>query len=189
QGKILQIPPMYSAVRYKGKRLYEIAREGKTIKREARQIEIYDLNIIHNQDNEKIIFSVKCSSGTYIRTLCDDIGEMLGTYGYMSYLIRVGVGSFQINNAVSREYLENANENSLKQILLPMDSALNNLDELIIPNKFYKALVNGALIPISSNDLNMNKIYKVYSYNKFIGIGKIIIKHDLTHLKMDKVLI
>ena len=116
KGEIWQIPPMYSSIRYNGKKLYEFAREGKVVNRRARNVKIYNLDIINIFNNKKIIFYVKCSKGTYIRTLCDDIGEYLGTYGYMSYLIRIGVGDFKIADSYSIDYIKNLTKEELNTV-------------------------------------------------------------------------
>src|SRR5699024_7826810 len=93
KGEVNQIPPMYSAVRFKGRKLYELAREGKVVERKSRKVTIYNLDILEIDENNKVLFGVECSAGTYIRTLCNDIGYKLGTYGYMSYLTRTSVSN------------------------------------------------------------------------------------------------
>lgn len=192
KGKIKQVPPMHSAVRYKGKKLYEIAREGKVVERKSRDIYIYDLNILNIIDNKKIIFYTKCSRGTYIRTLCDDIGEALGTYGYMSYLVRVGVGDFKISNSYSLDYIESLDKEKLKSIIYPMDEGLHHLDSIIIDKKLYKRLINGATIYIenqSSENYKEGIPLKVYCNDNFIGIGQVFQENEIPYLKMSKVLI
>ena len=96
-GKILQTPPMYSAIKVNGKKLYEYARKGQTIEIKPRQIEIYSINLKEiDVENNEIIFEVSCSKGTYIRSLCEDIAEKLNTVGYMKELNRTKVGEFAI---------------------------------------------------------------------------------------------
>ena len=97
-GEISQVPPMYSAVRVNGKRLYELAREGKTVERAARTIRIYEIEIT-DIDLPRVTMRVRCSKGTYIRTLCNDIGERLGVGGVMEHLVRTRVGMFRLENA------------------------------------------------------------------------------------------
>ena len=104
-GKQEQIPPIYSAIKVNGKKLYEYARQGEKVDIEPRKIEIYDIELI-NIENEEITYKVHCSKGTYIRTLCEQIAEKLGTVGYMKELKRTQVGEFEIENSVTIERLE-----------------------------------------------------------------------------------
>jgi len=190
KGNLSQLPPMYSALKHKGKKLYELAREGKTVERQARNIKIYDQKIIEINDCKSIIFYVKCSRGTYIRTLCDDIGMDLGTYGYMSYLIRTGVGDFKINDSYSLEYIKKIGKENLEKILIPTDKAIGHLDELILEDRFYNKLVNGNLIKVDHhNEEKLNKSLRIYCNSKFIGVGKLMIKDSNHYVKMDKVLL
>ena len=115
KGISLQIPPMYSALKYKGKKLYELAREGKVVERIPREINIYELRIIDIQGMNKIRFYVRCSRGTYIRTLCNDIGRDLGSYGHMSDLERVGVGKFRIEDSLNMDYLDRLDIEDIKK--------------------------------------------------------------------------
>ena len=108
-----QIPPMYSAVKVNGKKLYEYAREGKEIVREARKIEIYDIQVIEfNYEDNEIRFKVQCSKGTYIRTLCESIAEKIGTIGYMKDLIRTKLDNFSIDQSILISELEKSNDKS-----------------------------------------------------------------------------
>lgn len=190
KGDLLQTPPMYSALKHKGKKLYELAREGITIEREPRKINIKDIKILNNYNNKEIIFYTKCTRGTYIRTICEDIGTDLGTYGYMSYLIRVGVGSFNIKDSYSMDYLSSLEREELLNLITPMDKALDHMDEIVIADDLYKKLVNGVVLPVESSYVDkFDSILKVYCQNKFIGTGRIKGKENNLYLKMDKVLI
>ena len=189
-GEISQVPPMYSALKHKGRKLYELAREGKTVERKPRDIVIYNQEILNIENNRKILFYTKCSKGTYIRTLCDDIGEDLGTYGYMSYLIRVGVGNFKIENAYSMDYISSLNPEEISKIITPMDEALPNFDSLILPDNLFSKVINGVKITMDFDEkYELDKLYKIYSKDKFIGIGRIILIDSIKHLKMNKVLL
>ena len=191
-GEIEQIPPMYSALKHNGKKLYELAREGKVVEREARKAFIQSLDILNIEDNKKILFKVKCSKGTYIRTLCDDIGKSLGTYGYMSYLIRTEVGNFHISDSYSLDYINNLNEQELNSIIKPIDESLNFMDSMYLDSKYYCNIINGVKVPIDANfhgEYSMDNIYKIYCNNTFIGLGKIIKDNEKFFVKMDKVLI
>ena len=194
RGEIMQIPPMYSALKVKGRKLYELAREGKTIDRAPRQVTIYNIDILDIIDNRKIVYLIECSRGTYIRTLCDDIGKKLGTYGYMSYLIRTRVGNFKIEDSVSLEKIEHKKlDNKLEDILISIDTALDYYPKVIISEKLYKQISNGVIIPLNeenneSYDVEFD-IYRVYCKNDFIGLGKIVNEENNKLLKMDKVLL
>lgn len=190
KGEIEQIPPMYSALKVKGKKLYEMAREGKTIDRASRVVNIKNIEILDIYNDKEIIFKTKCSRGTYIRTLCDDIGNDLGTYGYMSFLIRTQVGSFNIENAYSIETLSKMTRDELQGIITPVDSSISHIERIIVPDSLYNKLVNGALLPVGDDySHSVNNIYRIYCKDKFIGIGKILFKDRFLYLKMDKVLI
>lgn len=189
KGIIYQTPPMYSALKQNGKKLYELAREGIIVERPSRKIDIKDIKILNNLNNRQIIFYTKCSRGTYIRTLCNDIGSNLGTYGYMSHLIRVGVGTFKIENSMSMEYLESMDKEELKNLITPIDHAIKHLKEITVESDYYKKLINGALIHIDGYNMDKEDILRVYCNEEFIGIGKIINKEGNIYLKMDKVLI
>lgn len=189
-GDIKQMPPMYSALKHKGKKLYELAREGKIIERPKREVKIYSLDILNIINNRQITFKVNCSRGTYIRSLCDDIGFDLGTFGYMSYLIRTQAGSFNIEDSYSLDYIEKLDKNEIKNIMIPMEAALDHFDIYNIEDKYYHQLINGVKIKVDNiNDYSEDKLYKVYCKNLFIGIGKIV-KIDLDlYMKMNKVLL
>lgn len=192
KGEIYQIPPMYSALKYSGKRLYELAREGIEVEREKRKVYIYDLEILKIIDNRKILFSVECSRGTYIRTLCNDIGEYLGTYGYMSFLIRTSVYPFKLDNAVSLETIKNKfDSGKIQDILLPVDYALSNLKSIFVDRKYFKQLSNGMFIELNRLNFKGNLVIgenlRIYCGDIFIGIGKFVDKDGKIFLKMNKV--
>lgn len=191
EGEIEQTPPMYSALKHNGKRLYELAREGKVVERKPRKAIIYELNIMKIIDN-KIIFYVKCSRGTYIRTLCDDIGRLLGTYGYMSYLIRVGVGNFKIEESISLDYLKDLDSRDLEEVVYSIDKGLEHFQKINLDNIYFSRLVNGAKVTLDCSDVDnysINTPVRVYTDNKFIGIGSITETGSNINIKMDKVLI
>ncbi len=107
-GEIEQIPPMHSAVHHEGRRLYELAREGKVVPREARKVSVYRLQLLRFSpgDHAEAEIEVECSTGTYIRTLCADIGDALGVGGYMKSLVRMAIGAFRAEDAVTLQQLE-----------------------------------------------------------------------------------
>lgn len=190
RGNILQYPPMYSAVKHKGKKLYELAREGVVIERKPREVTIYDLDVLNIEDNRKIIINTRCSKGTYIRTLCDDIGSDLGTYAYMSYLIRTGVGGFTINESYSIEYIKTLDIDGIKSIIVPMDKALEHFNKFVVADEFYSKIINGMMIEVESINIDKKQdLLRVYCKDEFIGIGYLIEKEQKNYLKMQKVLI
>lgn len=187
KGDILQVPPMYSAIKHKGKKLYELAREGKVVERKPRKIYIYSLDVI-NIDKNRVMFDVECSRGTYVRTLCNDIGEDLGVFGHMSFLIRTNVGKFDLDNSYTLDEIENYSKiGKIKKIMIPIDYALDHFLKVNLSDSYYSLLRNGGSIP-TDNIGSTGDYLRVYSKEEFIGIGKIISRNDQKMIKMDKVL-
>lgn len=149
-----QIPPMYSAIKVNGKKLYELAREGKEIKRNSRKIEIYEINLINFNGVDEIEFKVKCSKGTYIRTLCEDIAEELTTVGYMKSLRRTKVGEYTIKD-IGREFT--------------LEEILKNSQEYILKKGEKEKLLNGVKIYTNLE----NGLIRIYEDKIFIGIGEV----------------
>ena len=116
-GELVQVPPMVSAIRHKGKRLYELARQGKVVERKPRNIRVYELEILGFNFPE-VSFRVKCSKGTYIRTLCEEIGEKLGCGAHLSMLRRIMSGELSLNKAVAIETLRSISRTELKGFLI-----------------------------------------------------------------------
>lgn len=184
-GESYQIPPMYSAIKVNGKKLYELAREDKEIERTPRKINIAKIELLKIENvnvNEnvnlslqsiEITYKVQCSKGTYIRTLSEDIAEKLGTVGYMSYLRRTRVGDFKIEDAGK---------------LIDMENIINNIPKYEIKEKNISQLINGVKVrKQQENNINVEKnnknienkkqnakkseLCKLYCNNKFIGYG------------------
>lgn len=150
-GESMQVPPMYSALKVNGKKLYELAREGKEIERKARLIEIYDIKIRRFLPPDAVELDVDCSKGTYIRTLCADIGKALGCGGHMAELLRTAAGAFTIENAVRLSQLKEwAEQEQAENHLLSMEQALREFPKIRIAERFTKLLVNGARLPAHS---------------------------------------
>ncbi|MBA7617076.1 tRNA pseudouridine synthase B [subsurface metagenome] len=147
EGTISQIPPMFSAAHYKGERLYRLARKSIEVKRNPKKVRIYQLNLINfNQKVNPIVkFKVICSKGTYIRTLCNDIGDELGCGAYLSNLVRKRVGNFSIKDSLNLEELKK--EKALgKRYLISIDSALEELNKITVKNEAIKTVLNGGVI-------------------------------------------
>ncbi len=142
-GEYDQTPPMYSALKVGGKKLYELAREGKTVERKSRRVMIYDIRI-KEICLPRIRMEVECSKGTYIRTLCHDIGESLGVGGCMESLLRTRVGRFSLEDSLRlSEVEERAQSGQLSEILLPLDGVFSDLDQIILKEKYASLGYNG----------------------------------------------
>ena len=142
-GEQKQVPPMYSAKKNKGIPLYKLARNGINIERKPVLVHFYSIDFV-NMEGSRVEFEVHCSAGTYIRTLCHDIGQSLGCGAHMSGLMRKQVGVFSKDSSISPEELEIANINgSLEEVLFPVEKALNFLPEIRITNEFLERLANG----------------------------------------------
>lgn len=145
-GKISQIPPMYSAIKVDGKKLYELAREGVEIEREARDIEIFGISCTPTDRADEYILEVECSSGTYIRTLCADIGKILGCGGVMSALRRTRAGDFDIENSHTLEALENMSSEERYAALIPTESLFFERPSVALPEFYERLCKNGCEI-------------------------------------------
>lgn len=179
-GKQEQFPPIYSAIKVNGKKLYEYARMGKTVEVKPRQIEIYKVELNNIELEEKTIcFTVSCSKGTYIRSLCEQIAVKLGTIGYMCDLKRLQVGDFNISDSITLEELQN-NQDDIKEYIIPIERLFQNNGSIELTDKKLQLFLNGVQLTMDKQD----GIYKIYNNNKFIGIG--IIKNSL--LKRDIIL-
>ena len=176
-GKQEQIPPMYSAIKINGKKLYEYARKNIQVELTPREIEIYDVQLKTIRIKEKEIdFSVKCSKGTYIRSLCEDIAQKLGTIGYMKELKRTMVGQFNIKDSItiSELSLHREDEKYIKDHIISIETFFikyKNANKIILNDKKLKLLLNGVKLNICLK----NGDYRIYNEkNEFIGIGSII---------------
>lgn len=182
-GKIEQIPPMFSAIRHNGRRLYELARQGIEVERKKREIEIFRIDPVYSIGNRHM-FDVDCSSGTYVRTLCSDIAEHLGCHGHMSFLLRTRVGNFQLEDALTLEEIESLSQsNQLEERLLPLDYPLGHYKEIVLEDRHYGPITNGVKIKVEGG--LEDGIYRVYCADKFIGLG--VIESGI--VKMRKVLL
>jgi len=173
-GRVDQIPPMYSAVKHKGQRLYKLARKGKVIDRSPRQIEIYSLEMINFSDNT-LEFDVHCSKGTYIRTLAEDIGKALGCGAFLAKLERTGVHPFWENVCYSLDQLRDIAEqglDSLDRCLLPVNSALADLPEFILDSLTVSHLKQGQAVQTNSA-FRPGLLNLVAENGQFIGIGEV----------------
>ena len=168
-GEIMQIPPMYSAIKVNGKRLYEIARKGGEVERAARSVNIYGIDLV-GRNGEDYLLDVRCSKGTYIRTLCNDIGEALGCGGCMSGLRRTGAGGFTVDKAVTiGEVQRMADEGRAEELLIPTDSLFSSLPALTANVAQEKKIRCGSAIKTAAADGK----YRVYSVQgEFLMLGE-----------------
>jgi tRNA pseudouridine55 synthase len=188
KGEISQTPPMYSAKKINGQKLYEIARQGKTIQRESVAIQIKDIKILEIA-NHKVKFFVQCSKGTYIRSLIDDIGKLLNYGAIMTDLIRIqsGIFNMQKQKAYTISELSKLDDtNEIEKLLYPVDTAFLNYNKLIIPNDIEKLIKNGIAIDLAragiANEYENNELLRIYNENNiFIAIMQI---YDGNKLKL-----
>lgn len=195
QGECLQVPPMYSAIRVDGRRLYELAREGKVVERKKRKIHIYNIEIIEWIDNEQITIKVDCSKGTYIRTLCEDIGQKLGYGAYMNGLVRTKSSDFNISDSIKISEIDNfIEQGQINELMIGLDKILEIYPKIYTNDSKDKTVVNGSKITIkdiSDNNVNLidNTIFRVYTSNAlFIGLY-VVVDNQIGILKPYKMLI
>lgn len=195
-GKIFQTPPAYSAVKVSGVRAYELARRGEAVKLKPREVIIKDINLI-NADMPYITFDVLCSKGTYIRTLCQDIGERLGTAGHMFSLVRTHSGRFRMDDSVNIDALE---KGDLSRVI-SIDKALEFMPRITIIPEAVEKIKNGmpaaaAWIKDAPAGFSSNEKVRIYSDDMLLAIGTA--RYDSSHtgsltakekvIKIDRVL-
>lgn len=183
-GKQRQRPPIYSAIKIKGKKLYEYARKNEDVEIPEREIEIYDTQFIAFNEIEKTIsFRVHCSKGTYIRSLCETIAEKLGTIGYMKELNRIRVGKFTIEQAVTLAQIEEAKEKQDEDFwqknVITIEQFFKDKSGIILDERQLTLFFNG----VQQTRKEKDEIYRIYNEkNQFIGIGVInkrLLKRDI----------
>ena len=180
KGEILQTPPMYSALKKDGERLYDLARKGIEIEREQRKITIKKLEI-YDFDGVEFSMDVTCSAGTYIRSLCDDIGKILGCGAVMTNLRRTSANDFSIKNAVTLEELERlVSENKAETVITSVETALMSYPEITVSTPQARRFYNGGALDYKRlhGDYPVG-IYRVYSPEKvLLGLGEILEKES-----------
>lgn len=185
KGDYCQVPPMYSALKQNGVRLYELARKGIEVERPGRNITIYNIENI-KINNPIISMRVTCSKGTYIRSLCYDIGEKLGVFATMTSLNRTKTSVFDEKDSINIKDLTSEN---FKEYLLSIEDALERYDTIIVEKKYSKLLINGVRIGdrrLTKDKIIEGKLYRVYDEDKvFLGLGK----KDKDGFKIEKLLL
>ena len=168
-GEIQQIPPMYSALKHQGRALYDYARRGIHIDRPPRDVVIHQIQIQSFRQPETVL-DIKCSKGTYIRTLAEDIARHAGTVAHLTALRRTATAGFDIQNAYDWHTLENLNQEALDALLLPCDAGLRHLPEIILDNAQIQALQQGKKVAFHINQSIISS-FRVYNHEKrFIGL-------------------
>ena len=169
-GEYSQVPPMYSALKQNGVRLYTLARQGIEVKREGRNITIYNIENI-KIDNPFVSMKVTCSKGTYVRSLCYDIGEKLGVYATMTELNRAETSVFKQEDSIN---IKNLTSENYSEHLISIEEALNHYERININHKYAKLLVNGVRVGdtrYTNDKVENEKLYRVYDGEKFLGLG------------------
>lgn len=182
-GKQEQIPPIYSAIKINGKKLYEYARKGQEIELKPRKIEIYNIKLINYSVEEKQIkFEVFCGKGTYIRSLCEDIAIKFGTVGYMKSLKRIQVGDFKIEDSITIDELNNIiqkNELDKTKTIITLEKLFEKIPSIRLDNRKLELFLNGVMLTQKQNE----GVYKIYNQkDEFIGTGTIkdnLLKRDI----------
>lgn len=171
-GEIEQIPPMFSAIKKDGKKLYELARQGITIEREPRKITIHTIDVIEiDLPNNRVVIDVGCSKGTYIRTLCEDIGNKLGCGAYMNSLRRTLSGGFGIDECHTLDELcEIKEKGTLDDVIIPIESVFSDYESVILDERLSSMHKNG--IKIRRKGLIEGQLYRVYDFeNNLLSVS------------------
>ena len=181
-GEQDQIPPIYSAIKVKGKKLYEYARKGQKVELKPRKIEIYNIDLIDIDFKEKEIdFEVFCGKGTYIRSLCEDISKKLNTVGYMKELKRIQVGEFELKDSTTIEEIQKDMEDKkdINDKIISIEKLFKDRERIILDNNKLAYFLNGVKLTQKLPD----GIYRIYDEKyKFIGIGVLtnnLLKRDI----------
>lgn len=162
-GKQLQMPPKYSAKKINGKNAYDLARQNVDFELVPKEIEVFEIKLIAKLSANKFLIDIKCSAGTYIRSLARDIAQKLGTYGYMGALIRLRSGNFDIRDSVTLDKLT-------EQSIIPLKNVLKDRKKIFISDKFYDKINNGCSVKVDDED-EQNVI--VFCKNILFGLGNI----------------
>ncbi len=190
EGKIMQTPPMYSAVKINGKKLYELARLGRVVDRVPRAVTIFSLKCVEQVSDAKYLIDIRCSKGTYIRTLCSDIGGKLGCGAHMSFLVRLCAGPFDIDTSITLEELKDlADKGRINEKLIKTEKVFEDFNKITLDVKDHKKFLNGVLTDAPTG-FKEGEIVRVYTgNNEFFAIGEIIMQSEKSKLKSKKLFI
>lgn len=172
KGEIMQLPPMYSAVKVNGKRLYDLAREGKTVERTPRLITVYNITLEEfREDTQCGILDISCSKGTYIRTIINDLGEKLGTYAAMSGLVRTSSSGFTLSQCISLDELQAlADSGNVESVILPIDKCFECYKRIDLSSKQAAMYKNGVKLSLSRMGIDACGTHRVYA-QEFLGLA------------------
>lgn len=187
-GEVLQIPPMYSAVRYKGRKLYELARQGIVVERKPRKVNIYFMDLLDFSGDTAIV-RVACSKGTYIRTLCEDIGNELGCGACLSCLVRTRSGSFTIENSTTLEEIQQKVINGTsEQVLIPIDKCLQYMPIVKLIREDRNFFIKGKMLFGDFEYLKdqVDNFVRVYNFENFLGIAVVKKNKDAIAIQVVK---
>ena len=189
-GNIKQIPPMYSALKVNGQKLYDLARKGISVEREARDISVFSLDCQPTSIPTEYILTVSCSGGTYIRTLCADIGAKLGCGGVMATLERLEACGISIDECHTLEEIENMSEDERRALLLPTERLFDDLEAVRLPTFFEKLFRDGC--PIYQKKIKTNfpigaRVKICSESGKFFALGEVAEREDGTAIKSVKI--
>lgn len=179
-GEIEQVPPMYSALKYQGKKLYELAREGKTVDRPARRITIFELNLLDFAPDQ-ITLDVACSKGTYIRSLAEDIGHYLGSCGTVTALRRTASGQFELSQAYTLPELQAMDSAKLLSKLMAVDVPLTGIPFVHVSSEQAGSIKQGQQVSLKSPLLGT---VRIYCQQAFLGLGEMLINGKLAPKKL-----
>ena len=184
-GEIAQIPPMYSALKRDGQKLCDLARQGIDVKVEPRPTQVYAIQVLHENADGSFMLQIRCGRGTYIRTLCHDIGEALGTKAHMGMLLRAQTGMFTLDDAHTIEEIDAADE--LSPLLTAMDQPLGHLPRLDVQPKAERFVRNGNRLTRREliGDVQPGQPTRLYLNGQFCGIGRF----DGETLKFDAIIV
>ncbi|MDR2183314.1 MAG: tRNA pseudouridine(55) synthase TruB [Clostridiales bacterium] len=185
-GEITQMPPMYSAVKIGGKKLYEYARQGATVERKPRRVTIRDIEVLEANLPGSFKIRVGCSKGTYIRALCADIGAALGVAAHMGDLLRTKSGGFNIENAVKlADFREIVARDEIERVLIPIETALEHFPKISISAEADKWLKNGNKIPLDfvRAEIALSQGAEYLAYDAAGGLAGIFALSDAGHIK------
>lgn len=178
-GNIEQVPPHYSAVKVNGKRLYHYAREGKSVEVDARQITVNQMNLLSFEKEEgRVLFDIECSKGTYVRTICNDVGTLLKCGACMSFLLRTATSGFHLDQSMTLQELANLTHNEFENKLLPATEAVKSLKRIDLNAEDAVLFLHGNktfqrnLSPPSIVGQEDKAIFAMFSNNKFLGIAE-----------------
>ena len=194
-GDIEQYPPKYSALKVNGKRMCDLVRSGREdeIVLKPRKVTIKKLEIL-SINNNKVRFYVECSKGTYIRSICYDIGEILGCGGHMSFLLRTSSGKFNLENSITLDELEKfVEEGTVEEHAFDIDYTLDSYPRIVLRDNAVKYYSNGGIIESyrfdEKNYTDKDEYVRVYSHERFIGVGRLIRENGKISVKSDKIFV